>query len=242
MSTDDRTPETPEVNNESTPEVESTEEATLESIQPKSNTPESIPYNRFKEVNDDLKTQKDLVAELTQKLEESSKPATQAEATKGLKELAAEHNLDLDVLGKIASEIKAEALAEVQQEIAPITEARKQAEADKVFDTMYKEALKANPQYEDVVDREVIKQLAFNPANANKTFSQLLNNVYGKVVNSSEPKKTMESTKKGKTEAIDKIDFKRAQTDSDYYKQVMSDPGLKAQYNEQNLKMIANQM
>lgn len=249
MSQDDRTPETEEVKDQSTEETteestEETKEETLTSLHnnEKPKVPEAIPYDRFKEVNDESKAKDAIIAELTEKLESSNKPATKAEANRGLAEIAKEHNLDPDILGKVAESIKAEALASVQQEIAPITEARKQAEADKVFETMYKSALENNPEYTDVVNKDVIKQLAFNPANKNKTFSQLLKEVYGSVAKSGEQRKTMEQTQKGKPESIDTIDFKRAQSDTEYFRKIMADPQLKATYNEHNMKEISKRL
>lgn len=246
---DDRTPEeevkdtqTEEetTEEETSEEEESTEEQTLDSLQnEKPKTPDAIPYDRFKEVNDKLKDSNDIIADLTAKLEAKQEPVTRADATRGLDELAKEHNLDADVLGKVAAEIKAAALAEVQQEIAPITQAQKAAEANKVFETMYADALKNNPQYKDVANKDIVKQLAFNPANANKTFPQLLKEVYPHAHKDPKNSKNMESTKKGKSEAIDKIDYKRAQTDSEYFQAIMSDPGLKNQYNEQMITDVS---
>jgi len=249
MSKQDVTPEeevkdTPnEEESEDSPEEESTEE-TLESLQNnKPKTPDSIPYDRFKEVNDKLKDSNDIIADLTAKLEEKQEPVTKADATKGLSELAKEHNLDPEILGKVAEEIKAAALADVQQVIAPITEANKKAQADKVFETMYAQALENNPQYKDIANKDIVKQLAFNPANANKTFPQLLKEVYPHASASNNTvKKNMETTNKGKTEAIDKIDYARAQTDSDYFQAIMADPALKKEYNDHNTEMIAQHL
>lgn len=251
MTQDDRTPETPEVKSESTPEEapaeeESSEEQeqTLDNLQKdnKSSKPENIPYDRFKEVNDQLKDSKDVIADLTAKLEAKSEPVTKADATKGLAEIAKEHNLDPDILGKVADQIKAEALAQVQEQLAPITAANKQAQADKVFETMYQNALEKNPAFKDVVNKDVIKQLAFNPSNANKTLPQLLKEVYGNVSKSNGKTETMESSQNGKPEAIESIDYKRAQTDEAYFKQIMADPALKKEYNDMNLQEIASRL
>lgn len=231
-STDAETPEEEQVPEEDTPTLES-----LQTNKPK--TPDSIPYDRFKEVNDQSKAKDDVIAELTAKLESQKGEVTQSDATRGLNEIAKEYGLDPQVLGKVADEIKAAALAEVKQELAPITEAQRASEANKVFETMYAQTLKSNPQYADVANKDIVKQLAFNPANANKTFPQLLAEVYPGVSKSVDSKKTMETTKKGKTEAIDSIDYARAQTDSDYFKQIMSDPALKKQYNDHNTETVA---
>ena len=112
-------------------------------------------------------------------------------------------------------------------------------DSKKVFETMYSNAIQANPEYEKVVNKDLLKQLAFNPANANKTFPQLLKEVYPNASLSKDAKKNMETTKKGKTEAIDSIDYARAQTDSTYFQQIMSDPKLKKEYNDNNTDNVA---
>lgn len=256
MSKDDRTPEAPEVNNEPKPmeepkpadpapaEPKPAEEPKLQDFQadpePKPNeVPENIPYDRFKEVNDKSKEKDAIIADLTQKL--ADKNATPEEVREDLKEIAEQHNLDPVVLGQITKAIEAKALAKVDEAVKPITERERQAQADATFERMYAEVIEANPEYKDIANKDVIKQLAFNPANADLTLSQLLGKTYGGSVKAPEPSPTMEKdpTPRGGSDKVEKLDFARAQTDSEYFKQVMADPKLKKEYNKQNTEAVS---
>lgn len=255
MSKDDRTPETREVEKESKEEEvkedpqespeDKSDEPTLNSLQnseEKNKIPDSIPYSRFKEVNDESKAKDALITELQEKLESLDSKPTKADAAEGLSEIAKEYNLDEEALGRVAKSIEAAALAKVQETVEPLTKAQKESQANHAFEKMYTSALENHPQYKDIANKEVIRQLAFNPANANKTFSQLLKDVYGSVAGKSQGSKTMETTQKGRTETIEKIDYKRASSDSEYFKQIMADPKLKAEYNSKVVEDVSSLM
>ena len=59
------------------------------------------------------------------------------------------------------------------------------------FATGLEKALQNAPEYRDVVNVSVIKALAFNPANANKTYRQLLEEAYGNAITG---QRTVETT------------------------------------------------
>lgn len=195
--------------------------------------PDSIPYNRFKEKVDEVKGLTDRIEELESKL--ASGEMNKAEVQEDLESIADEHNLDATVLGRVAKAMEARALKSVEEKLAPLTAREEQVKRDKAFETMFNRAIEQNPEYAEVADKEVLRQLAFNPGNAQKTFSQLLNDTYGKFVTKPE-KKTLETTTAGKTDAIESIDYKRAQTDSEYFAKIKADPALHAKYNEETLK------
>jgi len=89
-------------------------------------------------------------------------------------------------------------------------------------------ALEDAPEFKDVVNTEVIKQMAMNPANKNKTYSQLLEDAYGNALGG---KRTIETTTPRGGAENEKLDVSRAHSDNDYLKKVLSDPVLKKQYN-----------
>lgn len=224
--------ETPAVD---TPAEEPTLEATLSDLQPEApKVPDAIPYDRFKAVNDDKKALEDTVKDLTEKLAAKESAPTATEVRSDLTEIAQQHGLNPEVLGQVASAIEAKAMAAVDAAVAPVTQRERQTAANTAFEKMYSDALENNPEYQDVANKEVIKQLAFIPANANLTFSQLLEKTYSGVVKPAEGKPTMETTKpRGGGEDHSKVDFERAQKDADYMKQVKADPGLLKDFNEQ---------
>jgi len=85
------------------------------------------------------------------------------------------------------------------------------------------------PEYENLVNREVIKVLSLDPKNANKTFAQLIEETYGKAITG---KRTIETTKPGGGKEPTEIDFDKALKDTEYFKEIMSNPTLKKKYND----------
>lgn len=100
---------------------------------------------------------------------------------------------------------------------------------EKVFYENISKTLDNNPEYKEVVNIEVIKTLAFNPANANKTYKALLEEAYG---NATPGRRTVETTIPHGGAKETKLDRERAKTDTAYRREVLADPELKKQYNE----------
>jgi len=85
------------------------------------------------------------------------------------------------------------------------------------------------PEYKNVANKSVIKTLSLDPANSNKTFEQILEDVYG---NSVTGKRTMEtSTPRGGKDDTQTIDKSRL-GEKGYFNEIKGDPALKKKYNE----------
>lgn len=250
MSKEDVTPNDQEVNKESnTAKEESTvssteatkEETIADAIKDKEETkiPDSIPYNRFKEKVDENKELASRVAELEKAIQDND--MSKREVSTEVKDIAEEYGIDESVLDKLASRLQARAQQTIDEKLAPLTARERADKQDKILTQMLDKALEANPDYSSVVNKDIIKQLALSPANANKTFSQLLSDVYGNVVSSPE-RKTMETIQPGKSEVIDTVDYNRAQKDSEYFSKIKADPKLKEEYNKQMVQQLGRYM
>lgn len=220
---------------------ESKEETIASAMNEKSENkiPDSIPYDRFQEKVHENKELESRIAELEQKIQDSD--TSKREVNADIKDIAAEYDIPAEVLDKVADSLYSKAQATIDEKLAPLTQKEKQEQQDKVLSQMLNKALENNPDFKSVVNPDVIKQLALNPANANKTMSQIIQDTYGNAVTPSE-KKTMESVSPGKSEVIDKVDYDRAQTDSAYFSQIKADPELKKQYNEEMTKRLSRVM
>jgi hypothetical protein len=188
---------------------------------------DSVPLARL---NKEITRRKELEAKIEQ-LQKAAAADTMSktEIAHDLKALAEEHNIDAGFLDKLAKTIKAQADADIDERLRPIAEREQMEKREKAFTEHFTKALENMPDFKGVVNPEVIKQLAFNPANANKTFAQLIEETYG---NTLQGKRTIETaTPRGgaKNEAVD-ID--RARRDSTYFKEVMANPELKKEYND----------
>lgn len=116
----------------------------------------------------------------------------------------------------------------IESKLAPLTAREREAQLSKVFSENYSRAIDAMPEYKNIANSSVIQQLALNPANANKTYSQLIEETYGNAIQGRRTIETATPRGGGKPEALD---VARAARDTEYFKEVMADPTLKAQYN-----------
>lgn len=101
---------------------------------------------------------------------------------------------------------------------------------NKVFEKHFTQTMAELPdEYEKVVDKDEIKALSLLPKNSSKTFKQLIEDQYAHKLSG---KRTFETTTpRSDRSGTQTLDTKRAQTDPEYFKEVMADPTLRAEYN-----------
>ena len=153
--------------------------------------------------------------------------------TEEIKSLAEENNIDPSFLKKLSSAIRKEIESGVETKISdrlkPIQEKEKAERLNKIFEEHYNKALDTMPEYKDVVNKDVMRSLVSDPRNKNKTIPQIMEESFGHLISG---KKTMDASKPATQKDAPPLDFNRAKTDTEYFKQIMSDPQLKAKYNE----------
>jgi uncharacterized protein YfcZ (UPF0381/DUF406 family) len=237
MTTEDNVVSTPaeEVNQPEetvTPAQEGTQvsepqEETIGSVLQEKREPDAIPKARLDKEIARRKEAERALAELQQKA--TTQSMTREEINTDLRALADEHGIDAGFLNKLATAIKAQAEAQIEEKLRPLTERERQQKIDAAFNVGFSKAMDNLPEYKDVVNPSVIKTLSLDPSNANKTFRQLIEETYG---NALAGKRTIErATPRGGATSGD-LDFRRARTDSAYFREVMADPTLKKQYND----------
>ena len=109
-------------------------------------------------------------------------------------------------------------------------EAKEKAEKlNATLESNIAKALENAPEFKDIINMDVLKQMALNPVNKNKTYSQLLEDAYGNAVSG---KRTIETTTPRGGANDPKVDIQKAQNDPEYRREVLADPGLRKQYND----------
>jgi hypothetical protein len=155
------------------------------------------------------------------------------EVSSDLKAIAEEHDVDPEFLQKFAAAVKAQAESELEDKFSsklrPLEEKEKAKEIEAKISAAYKKAIEDQPEYKDLVTKKAFESLVRDPSNANKTLSSILEESYGHLVTG---KRTLETAKPGGGKEDAEVDFDRAKTDSDYFKQIMSDPHMKKKYND----------
>lgn len=161
--------------------------------------------------------------------------ATDEDISDSISEIADEHNIDAKFLQKLASSIKAEAEKELDAKYASKFEGKEKVERFEVaFGKQYDIAMERAPEFKAIANTDTIKTLALLPQNSKKTLSQILEETYGNALTG---KRTVENTiTPGGGKEPEPLDYKRAEKDIGYFKEVMADPKRKAEYNEMMLK------
>jgi hypothetical protein len=190
--------------------------------------PEAVPLSKFLDVK---KEKKELEAKVRDLQEQVRSGADKREVNAELKDIADKYDVDPKFLSELSDIIYSKAKGDVEEQLnsklKPLEARDKEEKINKAFEQHYQNAISVIPEYEAVVNKDVIKTLSLLPANSKKTFQQIIEETYG---NSVTGKKTMEKStpRGGKTAELDSSRLK----DPSYYKEVMSNPELKKEYNK----------
>ena len=184
------------------------------------------------------KENKELVKEIKELKKMVEDGATKKEVSATVSQLAAEYPESKEFIEKFYTAIRAEAEANIESKVSSklkgFEEKENATRIEKIFNEHFEKTLEVMPEYKSLVNKEVIKSLSLDPKNANKTFPKILEEAYGHLVTG---KKTLETTvpRGGKDTAID---FNRAKNNQEYFKEIMADPELKRQYNDDLAKRL----
>lgn len=156
------------------------------------------------------------------------------EVSNSVEAIAEKHGVDQGFLKDLVSAIKSDTEKELESKFNSKFESKEKAEK---FENAFKKgldlALERGPEFKNIVNPEVVKQLAMLPQNANKTISQLIEETYGNALTG---KRTIEVTTPGGGKDPEPLDINRAGKDIEYLKEILKDPKKKEQYNEAMLK------
>lgn len=201
---------------------------------PKEDSTKQVPEAAFLQEKKARKAAEKALKDFQKSIEDG---ATSGEAASDIDELSEKFDVNKDFLKawekRIRAEARRESADEVTERLKPLQEKEKEARIDTAFRGAYKAAIANMPEFDGIANPEVIKTLSLDPKNANKTFSQLIEDTYGAILTG---KRTIETTKPGGGKEPETLDFDKARRDSAYFNQIMDIPKLKAEYNERMLK------
>lgn len=140
------------------------------------------------------------------------------------------------LIGIVETRAEKKFQGKLDEAVKPLKEDAQEKRINEAFQTHFDIAIENMPEYKDVVDPNVIKTLSLDPENEDKTFAEIIEETYGKFVTG---KKTMEEkTQPGGGKDPESVDFAKAKKDPEYFKTVMANPKLKAEYNREIHKRI----
>lgn len=196
--------------------------------------PKTVGLDKFLEEKKARKAAEKRIAELEAKGEDLDADDVSDE----IDAIATEYKVDKDFLKKLKKAMSPKASKtskedepddKVSSRLTALEQEKRQGEIDKAFDKHFTKALEIVPEFKDIANPDVIKALSLLPKNADKTFSQIIEETYGKAVPG---RKTIEKTTPGGGKEPETVDFDRAVKDSAYYAQIMANPAMKKQYND----------
>jgi len=164
--------------------------------------------------------------------------ATDKEVSTDIASIAKEFDIDPNFLDKFARSIRSETEKEVEDKISqkfkPLEDAKENDRIERIFSAEFNRVIGTMPEFSQVVNPNVIKTLSLLPSNQTKTLSQLIEETYGSAITG---KRTIQSTTPGGGKEPQSLDYARAQTDTEYRRNVVfADPKLKAEYNAKMLR------
>jgi hypothetical protein len=219
---------------ETTEEKQSIEEV-LGTQEEKTETPPTVGLDKFLEIK---KQNKQLLKEM-----ESLKSKIESgddDVAGDIDSLAEAHDIDKGFLKKLVKSIQQETEKSIEerfnQKLAPLNQREKEEKINKAFEKAYNETIATMPEYDGIVNPEVIKVLTLDPKNAKKTFSQIIEETYGNAITG---KRTIERTTPGGGKESGELDYSKAKSDTEYFKEVMANPKLKEKYNEKMLQDVS---
>lgn len=208
--------------------------------QPKKEEARVVPEAVFLEIK---KENKQLAKDLKELKTSIEAGATNKEVSTDIKALADKYGLDeanVELFQDFAKTVRAQVEQEVEGRLKPLADKERAGKLDDAFNKHFSKAMEQMPEFESIVNKNVIKTLSLDPANANKTFTQLIEETYGRAVPG---KRTLDtaSIRAGKNDSLD-VDVAKAQKDPEYFKEVLANPILKKKYNDSLIGRISSQL
>lgn len=223
-------------------ETETTEQTLGEMINPEAPKEElkTIGLDKFLDLKKENKELKNQLNELAKRIESGDNKQDIAD---DIEALAEEHDIDKSFLNKLVKSIETKAERSLEEKlnakIEPLTKSQQENKFNETFNNALNKAVKDMPEYQEIINPEVLKALALSPVNAKKTMAQIIEETYGNLITG---RRTIETTKPGGGKEPAELDYNKANSDSEYFKEVMANPKLKAQFNERNLAEVSKYM
>lgn len=190
-------------------------------------TSKTVPEAVFLELKTANKELKKELKDLKQSIEGG---ATKRETSSSIDDIADEYGVDKKFLKTFADTIRTtvekESESKFAERLKPFEERERAEKLQQTFAQHFKATLEEMPEYDGIVNKDVIFALSLNPANAKKTLAQLVEDTYGSAIKG---RKSIE-TATNRIKSDGGFDPDRANRDVEYLKEVYANPTLKKEF------------
>lgn len=194
--------------------------------------PKTVGLDKFLEVKKQNKEKDKIIAALQKSVDQG---ATKVELSDELAALAKKFEVNEDFLKELGKTFqkqlpKNEVKEDEEDEEDEVTASEIR---DDRFSKHYDLIIKDLPEFKEIANKKTIKKLSMDPENRDKTLTEILEDTYGGAIKG---RSTLNDTKPGGGKEAETLDVAKARKDPEYFKKVMADPRLKAEYNANLLK------
>ncbi len=213
-----------------------TEVTVSEALETEQKPAETVGLDKFLEEKKGRKAAERELRELKEAQAKATTSEERQELSDDVESFLAEYpDVDPKFIKTLLGIAESKASKKAEDAIKPLTEKERAEAIDRKFKTHFDKVIESMPEYKGVVNPEVIKSLSLLPQNSKKTFSQIIEETYA---NATSGKRTLETTTARGGNEPENIDMARARSDEKYFDEIMSNPTLKKQYNDQMLGSI----
>lgn len=176
-----------------------------------------------------------LFLELKREMKEL-KEKTAASNDDVIADLSSRYDVDPQFMQEMVDAISSKTAKQFQDKYEPLIEKqvkeREQEKVESVFDKVFDKAVKQFSGNESIIQKDLIKRLALDPENADKSVKQLIEWAYGGALETVEgkPSVSFEKPKAGGGKKSTTLDF--ANLSPEDHKTIADDPKLRAEYGE----------
>ena len=203
----------------------------------------TIPEAAFLEEKKGRKEAEKRIKELQKKLDEGGGRSDIGDALEDIEAIGKEFNVNGDFLRKLTSSIetrlgkRSSSDDDTTKRLNKLEDENRTERMNNAFEQHFATAMERMPEFKTIVNKAAIKALTLDPANKNKTFTQIIEETYGAAVPG---KRTIETTRPGGGKEPGEVDYDRAAKDTTYFKEIMKDPVQKKKYNDGLINRIRN--
>jgi hypothetical protein len=177
-----------------------------------------------------------LFLDLKREMKELESKAKGGDSNALLEAIADKHNVDVDFMREFADSIRENTAKEIRKEYEPFFNKQKEEaenlKKDQLFDSVYDSATKSFPELEGVLNKDLIKGLALDPKNSDKSVKQLIEWAYKGVMSKDDetPAPSFEEGSPSGGKKSGKLDFSNLSPED--HKTIADDPKLRKEYGD----------
>lgn len=148
--------------------------------------------------------------------------------------MAERYDADPQLLSELYTSLEKKLDSKLAPKIQAMEEERRRENGEKKFAEIFDKTMNDMPEYTGIINKDVIKALAFSPLNAKKTLAQIVEETYGNAISG---RKTLETSSGHVRKESNEVNLKNPSMDD--FDRINADPALKEQWSKTTMDEVA---